>query len=206
MATIEGKDSKEWFREAAQRQKRSNKFARYEPPKPSQPQPQQARPAQSVAALPTKPKDSPAPVKKPEPAAAKPAPAPTTVAKPEAPKPEKKPWEKLLKESIKGEEEREKRIKDLDRRAVAENKRFDEDEQAKAAKRKLRAKEISESRSPIAKAIGASVEGTVGLARILEKERKKAAAFTKEAGEKAKSSARYLAYGDEERRKRATGG
>lgn len=204
MATIEGKDSKEWFREAAQRQKRSNKFARYEPSKPAQPQP--ARPAQSVAALPTKPKDSPAPVKKPEPSVAKPAPKPVTVAKPEAPKVEKKPWEKLLESSIKGEEEREKRIKDLDRRAVAENKRFDEEEQAKAAKRKLRAKEISESRSPIAKAIGASVEGTVGLARILEKERKKAAAFTKEAGEKAASSARYLAYGDEERRKRATGG
>lgn len=79
MATIEGKPAAEWFKSAAQRQKRSNAYASYTPeaPKPA------PEPARQVAAMP-KPADhaspakpAPAPAKKPE---AKPAPVAKTAS------------------------------------------------------------------------------------------------------------------------------
>jgi hypothetical protein len=70
MATIEGKPAAQWFKEAAQRQKRSNAYASYEAPaaKPE--------PARQVAAMP-KAEDHASPAK---PAAKAAAPAPKSAA------------------------------------------------------------------------------------------------------------------------------
>jgi hypothetical protein len=78
MATIEGKPAAQWFKEAAQRQKRSNAYASYKAPaaKPE--------PAKQVAATP-KPQDHASPAK---PAAKPAAPAPKPAAP--APRPEPK--------------------------------------------------------------------------------------------------------------------
>ena len=86
MATIEGKPAAQWFKEAAQRQKRSNAYASYEAPaaKPE--------PARQVAAAP-KPQDHASPAK---PAAKPAAPAP----KPAAPAPRAKTAEEEGQERI----------------------------------------------------------------------------------------------------------
>jgi hypothetical protein len=74
MATIEGKSSAEWFKDAAQRQKRSNAYAKYE-------EPAKPEPARQTAAMP-KPANHASPAKAAEPAkkvaAAKPTPRPKT--------------------------------------------------------------------------------------------------------------------------------
>lgn len=59
MATIEGKSSAEWFKDAAQRQKRSNAYAKYE-------KPAKAKPARQTAAMP-KVENHASPDKAPEP-------------------------------------------------------------------------------------------------------------------------------------------
>jgi hypothetical protein len=59
MATIEGKSSAEWFKDAAQRQKRSNAYAKYE-------EPAKAAPARQAAAMP-KAENHASPAKAPEP-------------------------------------------------------------------------------------------------------------------------------------------
>ena len=86
MATIEGKPAAQWFKEAAQRQKRSNAYASYEAPaaKPE--------PARQVAAMP-KAEDHASPAK---PAAKPAAPAP----KPAAPAPRAKTAEEEGQERI----------------------------------------------------------------------------------------------------------
>lgn len=72
MATIEGKPAAQWFKEAAQRQKRSNAYASYEAPAPK------PEPARQVAATP-KPQDHASPAK-PAPKPAAPAPKPAEPA------------------------------------------------------------------------------------------------------------------------------
>jgi hypothetical protein len=59
MATIEGKSSAEWFKDAAQRQKRSNAYAKYE-------EPTKPEPARQTAAMP-KPASHASPAKAAEP-------------------------------------------------------------------------------------------------------------------------------------------
>lgn len=59
MATIEGKSSAEWFKDAAQRQKRSNAYAKYE-------EPAKAEPARQTATMP-KPASHASPAKAAEP-------------------------------------------------------------------------------------------------------------------------------------------
>lgn len=59
MATIEGKSSAEWFKDAAQRQKRSNAYSKYE-------EPAKAEPARQTAAMP-KAENHASPAKAPEP-------------------------------------------------------------------------------------------------------------------------------------------
>lgn len=75
MATIEGKPAAEWFKSAAQRQKRSNAYASYTPeaPKPE--------PARQVASMP-KPADHASPAKPAPAPAKKPEAKPATVAAP----------------------------------------------------------------------------------------------------------------------------
>jgi hypothetical protein len=68
-ATIEGKPASEWFKSAAQRQKRSNAYAKYE-------EPAKPEPARQVASMP-KPAGHASPAKAAEPKKAEPAkPAP----------------------------------------------------------------------------------------------------------------------------------
>lgn len=83
-AMIEGKPAKEWFKDAAQRQKRSNAYASYEEPKKAEPERKEGRIPEIKAASPM-----PAP-KKQEPVKAAPA-AAKEPAKPAPPKPTEPP-------------------------------------------------------------------------------------------------------------------